>query len=636
MLVSAIRREPGRFVFLTGAGMSLSAGIPSSTWLLSEIRQKFSNELAELSPEELQNLSVGMRALSVEERRSVLKPYFDGLKINWSHIALACMMRANHVSRVLTFNFDNILARACGLVGLYPATYDFGISPATEFDYLSSPSVIHLRGQGYGSLLTDGDNGEEDTAEKLRPFLHYTLANSNLVILGYDGRMDPFFPKLVETYGGRRRIYWLGHQEEPHRHLEPLLKGRHQNLVRYFGGVDADEMMIKLAQELGCFPPDVLTHPARHVLMELASIATFPLAKTNLTIDILEAARARLRGEGDHLKLPATAGGTVGTRSEALKRDELPIASRNDNVGIVPPVTRQAATPPPLKPIAEEKFVALKPVARSPIEPEKPQAITTAAAEAQKEKDTIPQPAKIVAEVPVTDPETKAWSHFVEGYNNSEMAEQGDRERHLRKACEEYAQAVRLKPNFYEALNNWGICLRKLGDLRRDENFYTHAIHKYELALKYKPDFLQALNNWAIVLSELAKLRGDDSLYALSIEKYEQALAIKPDFYQALNDWGSKLSLTWKLTDKDEYMRRADDVWAQALELNPNHIYEKAGQAADSGNEPQAREYLEKSLSYGTLPSPEALLLDPKFQMYRHRDWFIQLLDRLRTNKKVG
>jgi len=585
MLVSAIRREPGRFVFLTGTGASISAGVPSSTWLLSEIRQKFSNELSGLRSEDLQNLTQCLRALSVEERRSVLKPYYDNLKINWAHIALACMMRANHVNQVLTFNVDNILLRACGLVGLYPAIYDFSISSPAEFDYLSSPSVIHMRGQGYGSLLTDSDMGDADRAETLKPLLQHTLSNSNLIVLGYDGRMDPFFPKLVETFSGRRRIYWLGYREEPQWHLDALLKGRHQNLVRYFGGVDADELMIRLAHELGCFPPDILTHPARHILSELASVASFPLTKTSLRVDILEAARARLRGEGDHPKLQ-TSGGTVGTRAEVIRREELPKANRNDNLSAAVPLQAQTPTPPPLAPLPEEPFVALKPVVRVLPDAEGQAAETHAIPTAEIPERLKPplQKSQPVTEPVSEDPETKAWAHFAEAYNNSEMAEQGDVERHLRRACEEYALAVRTKPNFYEALNNWGICLRKLGNKRRDENFYTHAIHKYELALKYKPDFLQALNNWAIVLSELAKLRGDDSLYALSIEKYEQALAINPDFYEVLTDGGSSLSRTWKLTDKDEYMRRADGV-SGAAELDSNQTFENGLLPSDDGSE---------------------------------------------------
>ena len=587
MLVSAIRREPGRFVFLTGSGMSLSAGVPTSNWLLSDIRQKFSNELSGLRAEQLQNLSLCMRALSVEERRSVLKPYYDSLKINWSHIALACMMRANHVHRVLTVNVDNILARACGLIGLYPAIYDLSISSPTEFDFLASPSVIHLRGQGYGALLTDPFARDENKHESFRPLLQHTLANSNLVIIGYDGRMDPLFPTLMETFTGRRRIYWLGHQEEPHRHLEPFLKGRHQNLIRYFGGVDADEIMIKLAQELGCFPPEVLTDPARHVLTELSDVAAFPLAKTNLAFDPLEAVRAKLRGDLDHLKWTSTAGGTIGTRPEVHKRGELSNAIRNDNLGVALTATRETVVPPTPATTLKEHFQPIHAIKDFPIDAEAPTFAPKAVAipDPSRTIEAAPPEVKTSPDKTVEDPDTKAWAHFVEGYNNSELADHGDMERHLRRACEEYAQAVRLKQNFYEALNNWGICLRKLGNKRQDENFYTHAIHKYELALKYKPDFLQALNNWAIVLSELAKLRGDDSLYALSIEKYEQALAIKPDFYQDLNDSGSELSLIWKLTDKDEYMRRADDVSEQRPALTTNHTSEEAKHTADVGEE---------------------------------------------------
>lgn len=559
MLAGAIRREPGRFVFLTGQGMSLSAGIPSTSQLLSDIQQKFASELSALSPTELQSLTACMRALSAEERHFVLKPYFENPKINWAHIALACMIQANHVKQVLTINVDTILARACGLVALYPAIYDLRISPAIDFEYMSYPSLINLRGQGYSSLLTDIDDPDTSVSSQVKALMQYVMAHSNLVVLGYEGNMEPFFPQIVESYSGRRRIYWLGHQEDPDQHLEPLLKGRYQNLVRYFGGVDPDEFMLKLAQEVGCFPPDVVTNPARHVLNALSCVTTFPISKSNMKVNILEAARAKLRSESELGKVNASAGGTIGTTSELVRSGDLPSVSRNDNSTQVAPATlrAQAAT--------EKTNPALK--STEPSSSGQPKQWTADHEARMTETQSTSACAAAKGDEAVEpDPETLAWAHFVEGYQYSELAEKSDADKNLRRACEAYAQAVRLKGNFVEALNNWGISLRKLGDLRQEEKFYTHAIHKYDLALKYKPDFLQALNNWAIALSELAKLRGDHSLYALSIEKYEQALYIQPDFYQSLRDVNSKLALTWKLTDRDEYLRRADDFLIQKAE----------------------------------------------------------------------
>eukprot|EP01035_Chromulina_nebulosa_P009426 gene9426-12739_t len=112
-----------------------------------------------------------------------------------------------------------------------------------------------------------------------------------------------------------------------------------------------------IAQEVGCFPPDVITNPARHVLNALSNVTPFPLSKSNMKDNILEAARAKLRSEGDLGKANAYAGGTMGTTSELIRSEDLPSVSRNDNTNQVAPATLRAQpaiakTNPALKPTA--------------------------------------------------------------------------------------------------------------------------------------------------------------------------------------------------------------------------------------------------------------------------------------------
>jgi NAD-dependent SIR2 family protein deacetylase len=137
-LAGAIRRAPEKVAFLTGAGCSLSAGIPLAKALVEEIRGKYPGEVERLvKPEQRRDYGACMGALAIDERKALLAPYLAKPKINWAHIALASLIRDGFVRRVLTFNFDSVLARACGLLGQYPATYDFGVSPSDQTDYLA-------------------------------------------------------------------------------------------------------------------------------------------------------------------------------------------------------------------------------------------------------------------------------------------------------------------------------------------------------------------------------------------------------------------------------------------------------------------------------------------------------------------
>jgi hypothetical protein len=65
--------------------------------------------------------------------------------INWAHIALAQFMNEKFIERALTVNFDNLMARACGLLSLYPAIYDFASAPTSDVALIVSPAIVMSR-----------------------------------------------------------------------------------------------------------------------------------------------------------------------------------------------------------------------------------------------------------------------------------------------------------------------------------------------------------------------------------------------------------------------------------------------------------------------------------------------------------
>ena len=75
---------------------------------------------------------------------------------------------------------------------------------------------------------------------------------------------------------------------------------------------------------------------------------------------------------------------------------------------------------------------------------------------------------------------------------------------------------------------------------------FRRAEGKYEAALKIKPDYDEALNNWGITLADHARRAVDaceaDALLQQAEEKYEAVLKIKPDRHEALNNWGTALA----------------------------------------------------------------------------------------------
>jgi len=157
--------------FLIGAGCSISAGIPSAKTLMEKIRQDFREEYETLSPDKRDSYGACMALLEIDERRELIRPYLTEAKVNWGTIALAQLIAEGFVERVLTLNFDLVLENACGLLGLQPAVYDFGVAPASDPEMVVSPAIVHLHGQSYGLVLLNTERETEEHRKKLQPIL---------------------------------------------------------------------------------------------------------------------------------------------------------------------------------------------------------------------------------------------------------------------------------------------------------------------------------------------------------------------------------------------------------------------------------------------------------------------------------
>lgn len=214
------------FALLTGAGCSKAAGIPLASELVDEINRtpRFEPALRELSEDDRKNYGRVMACLGRNDRKGLLNPHLIGAKVNWAHIAIAAMIGAGYVARVLTFNFDNVLARACGICGIYPATYDFVTGASSSTDHIVSPAIIHLHGQGYGLSMLNSEAETERHAENLRPLLHATMHEYPLLVVGYSGLADRVFPILSQEYRGDERLFWVGYSENPEAHISDFIR----------------------------------------------------------------------------------------------------------------------------------------------------------------------------------------------------------------------------------------------------------------------------------------------------------------------------------------------------------------------------------------------------------------------------
>ncbi|WP_286832927.1 MULTISPECIES: SIR2 family protein [Acinetobacter] len=288
------------YVFFTGAGCSRSAGVPTAIELISEIKEKFPIQIKNINSEnEKYNSALYMSALDKHERRQLLEPYIiKNQKINWAHLALACLMQEGYVQRVLTFNFDSILSRACSFLGLHPSIYDFATANPHLYHLINDPSIVHLHGQGTGFIQLNTKEETQDHTELLGDFIAATLNTNPSLFIGYSGNADEFFPLLKAKYSEQHRLIWTGRKENiddiEADSVKDFLK-ENSNLTHYIGNIDADHFLIQLAKELKCFPPKLFLNPYTFLTAQLSQVQPYPLGDN---LDILQNLREHLIERG--------------------------------------------------------------------------------------------------------------------------------------------------------------------------------------------------------------------------------------------------------------------------------------------------------------------------------------------------
>ena len=408
--------------FLIGAGCLISAGIPGAPDLVKRIHSDFPKHCDALIGDDRNAYGKCMALLTINERRDLIKPYLENAKINWGHIALAQLIAEGFVSRVLTVNFDLVPENACGILGLQPAVYDFGVAPASDAAMIVSPAIVHLHGQSYGLVLLNTEEETKRHREKLRPILTDTLRNAPLVVIGYSGSADGVFQTLVDDFEGRESLYWIAYSSEPGTHIRALIDKEHAS---FLAEGDFDRFMIDLAQAVGCWPPPLFSNPLDQLLRELTPIVPYPVGDTSGEIDLVTV----LRGKLSHWR-------------EEMSKSERKFA-----------------------PIREAFMTGAYDTA-----------ITHFSNLTDRERESLPSEESDIA----------AWSFIMSGnvlFSQAEQASGEEAARLFAAAGEKYERSLAIKPDKHEALNNWGNVLlaqAKLASGEEAARLFAAGAEKFE------------------------------------------------------------------------------------------------------------------------------------------------------------
>jgi tetratricopeptide (TPR) repeat protein len=117
-------------------------------------------------------------------------------------------------------------------------------------------------------------------------------------------------------------------------------------------------------------------------------------------------------------------------------------------------------------------------------------------------------------------------------------------------AVASYDRALKLRPDYVEALSNRGTTLQEL-------NRFEEALASYDRALKLRPDYAEALSKRGTTLRAMKR-------FEEALASYDRALKLRPDYAEALSNRGNTLRA----------MKRLEEALAsydRALKLRPDY-----------------------------------------------------------------
>lgn len=595
-LLKQAKENEKPYVFFTGAGCSVKADVPSATGLIQEICEKFPIQVKKLDPEkDKYNYGKYMSALDKAERRQLLKPHIiDNKKINWAHIALACLMQAGYVQRVLTFNFDSILSRACNLLGLHPSIYDFATANPHLYHLINDPSIVHLHGQGTGFVQLNTDNETKRHTKKLGEFIAATLNTNPSLFIGYSGNADAFFPLLEQKYSEQHRLIWTGTKNTINELESDAVRNflnKNSNLTHYIGNIFADDFLVLIAKELECFPPELFSNPYAFLNKQLDFIQPYPLEDG---LDVLANLSYYLKEQANKPLINTLYTAFIHKYPDFESTQDLNAKELNE---IMWAYNKQALI------FLKNKY-------------------HTEAINLWNKALNI-------------DP-NHMWCLLNLCSSLIELNQENiDNSNHLLLADKYSLQALNTYPN-----NNHVKVVRaqvtlSIGIANSDRNKFIEAIKIFEEVKASQHSETWYYSDFGIALSELAKLDRDQDTFHRSFSVYDECIKNEIDNIQTYENYISSIFDYLHIEYDEELLNKSFELIKTVLIHKPNDTYNLACYYAIKNEVVQCTNYLLHAEQHNTLPDLQHLSQDQDLDSIRNEPWFIELLDRLKAKEEA-
>lgn len=285
-VVSALKKAKEENInvnLLIGAGCSVTANIPAAQGMVDTIRTNYPGEFKRAR---IKDYPSCMSKLTPSERKNLISQTVKDAKVNWTHIAIAQLLKQGYINRILTPNFDNLVQRACALVGEFPGIYDLTTSSEFKKDLLFDKSVIHLHGQHTGFILCNTEAEVEDQFQTLKPVFQQLDEKSLWIVVGYSGNNDPIFKLLSNKTVFEHRLFWIGYEDnKPAKMLKDELLSE-EKYAFFVKGFNSDDFFVRLSQQLNCFPPAFIQQPFTYLSETLDTLAPYKIPTRRNTKDV--------------------------------------------------------------------------------------------------------------------------------------------------------------------------------------------------------------------------------------------------------------------------------------------------------------------------------------------------------------
>jgi tetratricopeptide (TPR) repeat protein len=609
-------------ILLTGAGCSVSAGIPDASNWVEKIKDRFPKAFSSAEVKDYHHL---VRALTTEERTQIFSEPLENAKINWAHIAIAQLMKANFIERVMTTNFDSLTEKAFALFDQFPAIYDGASGNIQENDLLEKNAIVHLHGQYPGAVDLRTDAGSETLGQSLGSAFRETDFKDYIwIVVGYGGEKDPVFERLKKAGRFEQGLYWIGLEDTPpSHHVEADLLSKNKGAV-YVPGYNADSFFTTLTRELEISPPEFVSQPFSHLSRQVKSIASFPVPgqDKNDTLDITQAICSELENSIRQFEgKPNASAAETGAVSKE-HRDEIRsilsaqgylLAGQPDRVLTFRKQYDQHPSPELAKLLYwasvvkgddlllefnssenEEGASSLLSQAAKKYEiaceiySDNPRAFFQwGVALMEQAKQTRGQSAEKLfflagekfLKVVQLDPESHdAWHQLgVSSFERGQLSEEKLAETMFGKAREYFQSALSIREDLPESLFGLGNSMeRQAGWVKGGSavQLFAQAMEKFKLGLKFQPDHFEALASWGHILMKMAnnmEYEEGDALLAEAQEKFISAIHIKADFYSAHASLGRVYWMRgarWNVDNAESFFSHAIEKFEAALALN--------------------------------------------------------------------